>query len=312
MDRLRILFAGTPEFAAAHLQALLESHHRVLGAITQPDKPGKRGKQPLPSPVKRLAAGHRIPVIQPERLSAEHIRGFQPNVLVVVAYGQLLRRDVLDLPRYGCINVHASLLPRWRGAAPIQRAILAGDTVTGVCTMQMDEGLDTGDILARIEVPIDDDDVAGTLADKLARAGRALLIDTLDSIAEGKLTPVQQGDTGATYANKIDKAEAKIDWELSSRQIERAVRAFNPDPVAYATLEGMRIRIWNARAQDTVNEKTPGEILEIDKQGIDVACGSGILRLLRLQLPIGKGSVLTPADIVNARRPEFRVGNRLT
>lgn len=312
MDALRILFAGTPDFAAAHLRALLDCHHRVVAVITQPDKPGKRGKKTQPSPVKHLAEANEIPVIQPERLRGQDIAPFAADVLVVVAYGQILRRDVLEAPGHGCVNVHASLLPRWRGAAPIQRAILAGDTVTGVCTMQMDEGLDTGDVLERIEVPIDDEDTAGTLAGKLAEAGATALIDTLDKIARGTIERVQQDDTGATYARKIRKSEAQIDWETSSDEIERSVRAFNPEPVAFATLGGIRIRIWQATSLDVTHDAAPGEILEINRHGIDVACGRGVLRLLSLQLSVGKGSILSPDDVINARRQEFRVGMILT
>lgn len=302
-------------FAARHLAALLACKHKVVAVVTQPDQPGKRGKRRVPGPVKQLATVHDLPLLQPRRLRASSLEGVTADIMVVVAYGQILKPEVLQWPPRGCINVHASLLPRWRGAAPIQRAILAGDSVSGVCIMQMDEGLDTGDVLCRREVTITPDDTAGTLTDKLAEAGGAALIETLDAIEQGAAAATRQPAKGITWANKVDKSEARLDWTQRASQLSRCVRAFNPDPGAYAFISGMRVKVWQARAihvpaPSAPGEAPPGQIVASTRQGIDVVCGEGQLRLERVQLPVGKGKVVGAADLINARRTEFAVGQR--
>lgn len=305
---LKVLFAGTPEFAAKHLKAIIASPHQVIGVITQPDKPGKRGRKPVASPIKKVALDHDLPVLQPDRLVAAALQEFDPDIVVVVAYGQILRADVLGLPRLGCVNVHASLLPRWRGAAPIQRAILAGDQCTGVCTMQMDEGLDTGDVLVRREIDIDPQDTTGTLSDRLATLGCDALLETLSLLSLGQATPTVQDADGVTYASKIEKSEAEIDWSAPADQIARQVRAFNPDPVAYSYLGDMRVRFWQARVGN--GNGKPGEILDLAKTGLEIGCGSGSIMVERLQLPVGKGTIISAADLRNAGRAEIAPGNR--
>ena len=259
--------------------------------------------------MKQLALTHDLPVLQPQRLRAKHLADIEADVLVVVAYGQILRPEVLGYPKHGGINVHASLLPRWRGAAPIQRAILAGDKQTGVCIMQMDEGLDTGDILCRREVEISEDDTTGSLTEKLAEAGCVALAQTLDALEAGDLSPEPQPEAGVTWADKIDKHEARLLWEKDAVELSRAVRAFNPEPGAWALIDGMRVKIWQALAVPGQVAVTPGQILSFGRSGIEVACGKGRLLLTRVQLPIGKGSVVTAADLLNARRDEFTPGH---
>jgi methionyl-tRNA formyltransferase len=307
---LKVLFAGTPEFAARHLSALLTSEHRIVAVITRPDKPGKRGRTPVAGPVKRLAVQQGLTVLQPRRLARSDIEPLTPDVMVVVAYGQLVKPDVLDVPRYGCINVHASLLPRWRGAAPVQRAILAGDHRTGICTMQMDEGLDTGDVLVTREVAIAGDDTAGSLTEKLAPAGCDALLETLTRLESGELERHPQPETGVTWANKIEKGEAHIDWDRSAPDIALAVRAFNPDPVAYTFLDELRVKVYEASARERREDAEAGEIISMSSEGIEVACAEGSLLLTRVQLPVGKGAIVTGRDLVNARRQEFSKGKR--
>ncbi len=305
---MRILFAGTPAFAAFHLNALLDAGINVVGVITQPDKPGKRGKTLIPSEVKTLAEDRGLPVTQPEKLAAADIEAFEPDLLVVVAYGQILRDDVLSLPRHGCLNVHASLLPRWRGAAPIQRSILAGDDRTGVCTMKMDAGLDTGDVYQEVLVPIDATDTADTLTAKLQEAGAGALIDTITAIGNGSAVAIPQPAEGVTYAHKIEKEEARINWSLDADQIDRHIRAFNPDPIAFTVLGDLRIKIWEAHPGSGTGE--PGVILSSSKKGIEVGCGRSSIVVTRLQLPVGKGTVMGAADVLNSRREAFSPGNR--
>ncbi|MDZ7686770.1 MAG: methionyl-tRNA formyltransferase [Gammaproteobacteria bacterium] len=305
---MRIVLAGTPEFAAAHLRTLLDAGMNIVGVITQPDKAGKRGRSPVPGPVKRLALESGLDVRQPARLSASDLEPFKPDLLVVVAYGQILRADVLGFPPHGCLNVHASILPRWRGAAPIQRAILAGDDETGVCTMKMDEGLDTGDVYDCRRISIEPTDTTESLTGKLQQIGGSALIDTIRAIERGHAAATPQPETGITYATKIDKREARIDWQDDATHIEQAIRAFVPDPVAFTQLGAMRIKVWAAELAS--GEGVPGDILNADRTGIEVACGTGSLKLTRLQLPVGKGKVLTATDVLNSRRAEFAPGNR--
>ncbi len=308
---MKILFAGTPDFAAAHLQALLDSRHRICGVITQPDKPGKRGKRLVPSPVKQLAASRGLALLQPKKLTADDIRRFEADLMVVVAYGQILSGSVLAAPRLGCINVHASLLPRWRGAAPMQHAILAGDEVSGITIIQMDEGLDTGDMLATRQVALDPDETAASLAAKLARVGPAALMEAIDGLESGTVEPVRQDDSRATYAHKITKDDARLHWPDAARTLSRAVRAFNPDPVAYSFLEDLRVKIWAAREVPRESGDRPGTITALGPDGVTVACGENALLLERVQLPLGKGSILSGVDILNARKDLLAPGKRL-
>ncbi len=285
---MRVAFAGTPEFARVALQAILEAGFDVPLVLTQPDRPAGRGMQLHASPVKQLAVSRGIAVAQPERLRdpATHapLVAAQPDVLVVAAYGLILPQAVLDIPRFGCVNIHASLLPRWRGAAPIQRAIEAGDAQTGITVMRMEAGLDTGPMLLAESLPIAADDTAATLHDKLAALGGRLIVDALRRLLE--LAPVAQLEAGVTYANKIEKAEASIDWSRPAREIERKVRAFNPFPGAVGLLRQTPVKVWTARA--TADSGVPGTVLQSGPAGVLVACGDGALLLTELQKPGGK------------------------
>ncbi len=287
---MKIIFAGTPQFAASALAALLKEH-QVVAVLTQPDRPSGRGMQLTASPVKQLALQHGLPVLQPATLKTEEaqrsVAALDADAMVVAAYGLILPRAVLQLPRHGCLNIHASLLPRWRGAAPIPRAILAGDAETGITIMQMDEGLDTGAMLLRRACPIMPDDTAATLHDRLAGMGADCILEALRLLPENCLAPAKQDEAEATYAAKLLKSEAQIDWRQDARQIERAVRAFNPFPVCHADLGGVALKIWQAAVQEGAQGEA-GEILAVDKRGITVACGKDALRLEVLQRPGGK------------------------
>jgi methionyl-tRNA formyltransferase len=285
---MRVAFAGTPEFAKAALEAVLAAGFEVPLVLTQPDRPAGRGMQLHASPVKQLAQAHGIPVDQPDRLKDPATHGpliaAAPDVLVVAAYGLILPQAVLDIPRFGCINIHASLLPRWRGAAPIHRAIEAGDAATGITVMRMEAGLDTGPMLLAEALPIGGQDTTATLHDKLAALGGRLIVDALRRLPQ--LVPAPQPEAGVTYANKIEKAEAAIDWRRPAIEIERQVRAFNPFPGAAGTLRQTPVKVWMAQA--TAGAATPGTVLESGPAGVLVACGEGALRLTELQKPGGK------------------------
>ena len=299
---LRIVFAGTPDFAVPSLRAATERND-VVAVYTQPDRPAGRGRDLRPSPVKLEALRRGLPVLQPESLksalSRDALRALRPDLLVVVAYGLILPQSILDIPRLGCWNVHASLLPRWRGAAPIQRAIEAGDSETGVCLMQMEKGLDTGPVLLSQRIAIGDAETGGQLHDRLAALGAQTLSDGLGLLRAG-LKPVAhpQGAVGVTYAHKLDKAEARLDWSQPAAALARKVRAFNPWPMAEAMLGGERVRVHGAVALPLEHDAAPGTVLAAGREGIDVACGQGALRLRVLQREGGKA--ITAADYLNA------------
>jgi methionyl-tRNA formyltransferase len=286
---MKLIFAGTPHFAAAALQALLDAGHQVVAVLTQPDRPAGRGMQLQPSPVKQLALQHGLPVLQPLTLKHAEIQqelaALNAEVMVVAAYGLILPQVVLDTPRFGCLNIHASLLPRWRGAAPIQRAILAGDAETGITIMQMDAGLDTGDMLLKTSCPITDADTAQTLHDKLAAQGAEAIVQALTKLAE--LKPEVQNSALATYAAKLNKAEAQLDWSRDAEQLARAVRGYNPVPVASSPCKDTIIKLWQASVRSDLGG-IPGTVLATDMHGIAVACGQGALNLEMLQRPGGK------------------------
>ncbi len=301
---MRIVFAGTPAFAVPSLRAA-HAHGEVIAAYTQPDRPAGRGRGLTASPVKREAIQHGIPVLQPDTLkrkeSQDALRQLAPDLLVVVAYGLILPRAVLQIPRYGCWNVHASLLPRWRGAAPIQRAIEAGDEATGVCLMQMEAGLDTGPVILTQRTPIDPNETGGQLHDRLAELGARVLSDGLGLLRAGmRPIPVAQPEAGVTYAHKLDKNEARLDWTHPAALLARKVRAYEPWPVAEATVAGERLRIHGAVALDLAHQFAPGTLLAAGKQGLDIACGQGALRLRVIQREGGRA--ITAADYLNARR----------
>lgn len=310
---LRIIFAGTPDFAAHHLDALLNAGHQIVGVFTQPDRPAGRGKKLMPSPVKTLALEHDIPVFQPASLrpveNQRLVADLNADVMVVVAYGLILPQAVLDMPRLGCINVHGSLLPRWRGAAPIQRALWAGDATTGVTIMQMDVGLDTGAMLTKVSCPIEADDTSATLYDKLAKLGPQGLLETLDQLANGTAVAEAQDNALATHAAKLSKEEARIDWSLSASQLARCVRAFNPWPFSYLTIEDTPIKVWQASALDISSTEAPGTIIDVSKRGIQVATADGVLNLEQLQ-PAGK-KPMSAQDLLNSRREWFIPGTVL-
>lgn len=309
---LKIIFAGTPDFAARHLDALLASEHQVVGVFTQPDRPSGRGNKLTPGPVKVLAQAHDVPVFQPKSLKPEEnqqlVAELQADIMVVVAYGLILPKAVLNMPRLGCINVHGSLLPRWRGAAPIQRALWAGDSETGVTIMQMDVGLDTGDMLHKLSCPITTEDTSASLYDKLAELGPQGMLDTLDLLASGKAQPEVQNEAQVSYAEKLSKEEARLDWSLSAAQLERCIRAFNPWPVSFFLIEDQPVKVWQASVLPHQN-KQPGEIIHADKNGIQIATADGVLNLLSLQ-PAGK-KAMSAQDLLNSRREWFAIGTLL-
>lgn len=308
---LNIIFAGTPEFAALHLQALIDSEHNVVAVYTQPDKPAGRGKKLQASAVKLLALEHDIPCYQPASLknseAQQALAALNSDIMVVVAYGLILPKVVLDTPQFGCINVHGSLLPRWRGAAPIQRSIWAGDKETGVTIMQMDEGLDTGDMLHKATLAIETEDTSASLYTKLADIGPVALLDTLHNLHQ--LTAEKQNSEQANYAEKLSKSEALIDWSVSAVQLERNVRAFNPWPVSHFQHQGATIKVWQAEVSGNTSQAAPGTVVEVSKQAIAVATGDGIILMKHIQLP-GK-KAMSVADILNGKPDWLAVGDKL-
>ncbi|SFN74290.1 methionyl-tRNA formyltransferase [Izhakiella capsodis] len=312
-EPLNIIFAGTPDFAARHLAALLGSAHNVVGVFTQPDRPAGRGKQLMASPVKKLAEAENIPVFQPKSLLQKEsqllVSGLRADLMIVVAYGLILPQAVLDMPRLGCINVHGSLLPRWRGAAPIQRALWAGDATTGITIMLMDAGLDTGDMLYKLSCPIEDNDTSATLYNKLATLGPQGLMKSIGQLATGSFMPEKQNDSLANYAEKLTKEEARLNWSLPAIQLERCIRAFNPWPVSYLMVDDISIKVLQASVLPSVANSQPGDILQADKNGIRIATSDGILNLEILQ-PQGK-KAMPARDLLNSRREWFLPGNKL-
>lgn len=312
---LNIIFAGTPDFAAEHLKALIGSRHKVIAVYSQPDRPAGRGKKLTASPVKEVALAHDIPVYQPLNFKSDEAKAelaaLNADLMVVVAYGLILPKAVLDTPRLGCINVHASILPRWRGAAPIQRAIEAGDTETGVTIMQMDVGLDTGDMLIKAFCPILATDTGGILHDRLLSIGTPALLEALEHIQSGQTQPIKQGDAASNYAPKLNKEEAALNWQLPAIELERKVRAFNPFPVAHTkpanTGDNARIRVWMAKAVDKPSHAPLGSITQIDAQGVWVACSQGQLILENIQLPSKKA--LNIGEILRGHPDLFRIGD---
>ncbi len=288
---MKIIFAGTPAFAARALEALLEAGHEIALVLTQPDRPAGRGMQATASAVKVLTQQRKLALLQPHSLKQSgldvQLAAISADVMIVAAYGLILPTAILSIPRLGCLNIHASLLPRWRGAAPIQRAILAGDRETGITIMQMDRGLDTGAMLLQRSIPIAPDDTAQTLHDKLASVGAHCIIEALPLLQQGKLTATAQDETAASYAPKLEKIEAEIDWRLDAEQINRAVRAFNPHPGAHSRVRGIPLKIWQAEIAASA-AGTPGEVIATGREGITVVCGNGTLLLKMVQKPGGK------------------------
>ncbi len=312
---MKLLFAGTPAFSALHLNALIESEHQLLGVYTQPDRPAGRGKKLQASPVKQLALEAGLPVFQPTSLRAEEaqdeLAALGAEVMVVVAYGLILPQAVLDTPHFGCLNVHASLLPRWRGAAPIQRAIEAGDASSGITIMQMDAGLDTGAMLAKAEIAIDRETTAASLEQRMAEAGPPLLLEVLGDLPAYQSRAEAQDDGLSSYAAKISKAEAELDWTLAADALARSVRAFNPVPVCFTHLDGVRVKVWRAiSAGNAPLAESPGTILQVSREGILVNTGQGQLLLTELQLPGGKP--LTAAQVLNGSGDLLTAGKRFS
>ncbi len=310
---MKIIFAGTPDFAATHLQAVIDSgSHEIVAVYTQPDRPAGRGKKLTASPVKQLALEHQLAVFQPASLKDQEaqalIAGHNADIMIVVAYGLLLPQAVLDIPKLGCINVHGSLLPRWRGAAPIQRAIEAGDSQTGICIMQMDAGLDTGPVISVARCEIEADETSASLYQKLSQLGAPTLLSALDKLASGVAVAEQQDDSLSTYAKKIDKSEALIDWSLSAQVLDRRIRAFNPFPAAYSLMGESRIKVWRASVVDASSNANAGTIVAANSDGLLVQTGSGQLLVTEIQLA-GK-SKMPVSELLKSKAELFAQGHR--
>lgn len=285
---MKVIFMGTPDFSVGTLEALVEAGHEVVLAVTQPDKPKGRGKEMQFTPVKEAALRHDIPIFQPKKVRdpecMEELRKYHADIMVVIAFGQILPQEILDMTPYGCVNVHASLLPKYRGAAPIQWSIIDGEEVTGVTTMQMDAGLDTGDMLLKTEIKIEADETGGSLHDKLAEAGATLCVETLKALEEKTVTPEKQGETPTAYAKMLDKKLGNIDWTMDAVSIERLIRGLNPWPSAYTMWNGKVMKIWRGEVLEASGEQMPGTIVAVSKDSFTVQTGKGQLRILELQL----------------------------
>ncbi len=310
---LRIVFAGTPEFAAKHLEKLIEQQYNIVGCYTQPDRPAGRGKKLQASAVKNVALENDIPVFQPKSLKNEEaqqeLATLNADLMIVVAYGLILPKVVLDMPTHGCINVHGSILPAWRGAAPIQRAVLTGDRETGVTIMQMDEGLDTGDMILVKRCAIESHDTSGSIYEKLQNLGPDALVDAVELIASDKATRTPQDNSLATYAHKLTKEEARIDWSDSAEQIERNIRGYQPWPVATFEVADQVVKVWQAQISAESSNKQPGTVLNADKKGITISTGEGQIIITQLQPP-GK-KAMSAADFLNGRADWLPVGSVL-
>lgn len=286
---MKIIFMGTPDFSVGTLEALIAAGHEVVLAVTQPDKPKGRGKEMQFTPVKECAMQYQIPVYQPKRVRepecVEELRKYDADIMVVVAFGQILPKEILDMTPYGCVNVHASLLPKYRGAAPIQWALIDGEKVTGVTTMQMNEGLDTGDMLLKTEVVIEEKETGGSLHDKLAEAGAKLCVETLTALQQGAVTPIPQGETTTSYAKMLDKQLGSIDWKKSAFEIERLIRGLNPWPSAYTNWEDKVMKIWDAEVVANDTDAMPGTITKVEKDAFYVQAGTGMIKVCELQIP---------------------------
>ena len=288
---MKVIFMGTPDFSVGTLEALIEAGHEVALVVTQPDKPKGRGGKMQYTPVKEVAVAHNIPVYQPKRIREpeciEELIKYNADIMLVIAFGQILPKEILEMTPYGCVNVHASLLPSYRGAAPIQWAVINGEKVSGVTTMQMNEGLDTGDMLLKVEIPLDEKETGGSLHDKLAEAGARLCVETLDALKAGTVTPEKQGDSPTAYAKMLDKHMGKIDWKMSAKEIERLIRGLNPWPSAYTRWnendKGMKI--WEAEVAEGQTDKAAGTVVEVAKDGFFVQTGDGLLKITALQIP---------------------------
>ena len=295
---MKIIFMGTPDFSVGTLEALVEAGHEVVLAVTQPDKPKGRGKEMQFTPVKECALAHNIPVYQPKKIREpeciEELKKYQADVCVVVAFGQILPKEILEMTPYGCINVHASLLPKYRGAAPIQWAVINGEKVSGVTTMQMDEGLDTGDMLEKVEITLDKKETGGSLFDKLSAKGATLCVHTLAELEKGTITPQKQGESTTEYAKMLNKKSGEIDWTKTAVEIERLIRGLNPWPSAYTFLNGKTLKVWKCKVSTEKTDAVPGTIFLADKEGIHTACGEGVLILTEIQLE-GKKRMETEA-----------------
>ena len=286
---MRVIFMGTPDFATGTLEEIVLAGHEVVGVVTQPDKPKGRGKTLMPTPVKEVAMKYNLPVYQPKKVRepefVEVLRGLKPDVMVVAAFGQIISKEILEMPKYGCINVHASLLPAYRGAAPIQWAVINGDKESGVTIMQMDEGIDTGDMIEKVVVPIAEDETGGSLFDKLSQAGAKLCVKVLQDLEDGKAVREKQPEESTTpYARMIDKKMGAIDWEKPAKEIEQLIRGLNPWPSAYTRLQGKTLKIWKAEVLLEHSQEAPGQITEVTKNSIVVQTGQGRLKILELQL----------------------------
>ena len=286
---MRVIFMGTPDFATGTLEEIVLAGHEVVGVVTQPDKPKGRGKNLMPTPVKEVAMKYNLPVYQPKKVRepefVEVLRGLKPDVMVVAAFGQIISKEILEMPKYGCINVHASLLPAYRGAAPIQWAVINGDKESGVTIMQMDEGIDTGDMIEKVVIPIAEDETGGSLFDKLSQAGAKLCVKVLRDLEDGKAVREKQPEESTTpYARMIDKKMGAIDWEKPAKEIEQLIRGLNPWPSAYTRLQGKTLKIWKAEVLLEHSQEAPGQITEVTKDSIVVQTGQGRLKILELQL----------------------------